>query len=875
MPLSAGTRLGQYEIVSVLGAGGMGEVYRARDTRLGRDVAVKVLPDSFVTDQEFRDRFEREAQAVAALSHPNIVQIFELGAHERHLYAAMELLDGETLRERLQASPLPLRKALDYAQQIAHGLAGAHARGVIHRDLKPENIFLTRDGRLKILDFGLAKIAAPPVGDVTGTVGGGTVPGAVMGTIGYMSPEQVRALPVDHRTDLFSFGAVLYEMATGRRAFSAPSSVETMHAILTSDPFEQAPQPAVPMPAGLQRVVQHCLEKNADERFHSARDLGFALQALSSPGSEAPVPVRRRTRWPMAVAIAGALALAATAAFVGWRLRPDVPAAPVVFNVPRPSAGFIGYPAVSPDGTRIAFLSLHDNWWTGDAIWVRSLDGFAAQKLEGTGGSHSIFWSPDGKSIGFFSGGKLKTIELATGKTAIVCDAASGYGGAWGRDGTILFSPDERGPIYRVNAGGGSPSAVTTLDPSRGDEAHRWPHLLADGRHFLYFPWSSTSTVRNAMVASLDGGAARPLIDTRAGAIVGSGYIFFAADMPPRLMAQAFDEQRLELKGAPFQAIADNNIDYAWGPGDLAASVSNNTLVYTTGKFDRTQLSWYSRSGQPLGTLGEAGTYYDPRISRDGERLVIEKLDSGRGSGDVWVADLPRTTFSRVTSAPGFENVAVFSPDGSHVAYSSDQERTARIYVKPAVGSGQEQLLIEGRGFPLDWSPDRRSLLYMVRGSSSWDVFLYDFEHRRSEPLFASPFNEMEAVFSPDSRWLAYVSDESQHPEVYVRSLANPGVTAAISTRGGQQPQWRRDGRELFYIAPDNTLMAVDIDTSGNRIRAGTPRPLFTATVNQRKTIRNNYAAAPDGQRFLVLEVIERRESPLVTILNWKGLIGK
>ena len=875
MPLSAGARLGQYEIVSALGAGGMGEVYRARDTRLHREVALKILPETFASDPDFRTRFEREARAVAALSHPNIVQIFELGVEGQHLYAAMELLEGETLRERL-----PLRKPGEYALQIAHGLAAAHARGIVHRDLKPENIFITRDGQVKTLDFGLAKLVEhQPEGGVTrlasGTEPPATAAGVVLGTVGYMAPEQVRAQSVDHRTDIFAFGAVLYEMTTGRRAFSEPSAVETMHAILHEDPLDRQTSDAAMQP-GLERIVRHCLEKNPDDRFQSTRDLVFALQAFSSTSAAvSAVGPRTRTKTVLWRAAVAGLALVMASALVTRQFSAlPAPANPVMFSISPPSAGRLAMPAVSPDGTRVAFIAPGEAGSTGEVIWVRRLDAIQSQEIPGTGGVRGLFWSADGGSLGFFSAGKLKTIELATGRTDAISDAPSGFGGSWGADGTILFSPHERSPIHRVHAGGGEPEAVTRLDTTAGEEGHRWPQLLPDGRHFLFMSWRSATTMRPIRVGSLDGTPPRTLFEARSGALFAGDHLVFILEPPARLMAWAFDARRVELQGKPFQVVADTNVAWEWGSGDPLAAVSPaGTLAYTTGKNRRSRLTWFSRTGRELKSVGEAGTYYDPAISRDGSLLAIERHDFDRGSGDLWTADLARGTFSRLTSKPGFESVALWSPDGARLAFASDDEAAPKIYTADTNGSSGIQVLLQGRSFPTGWSPDGRYLLYMAGvGSSNLDVFAYDTELRESRPLLTSVFSEGSATFSPDGTWIAYVSDETQRRQVYVQSFLEGGRKLQVSTGGGHQPQWRGDGKELFYLAPDNTLMAVDVQATGRQVRVGTPQPLFVANVDQAKPIRNSYAPSADGQQFLLVSMIDHHVSPIVTILNWRNL---
>jgi Tol biopolymer transport system component len=890
MALPAGTRLGPYEIVSYIGAGAMGVVYKSRDTRLGRFVAIKVLPPAFARDPDRLSRFEREARAVAAINHPNIVSVHDIGGADvvddekgpmQAAFLVTELLDGDTLRARLDAGPLTARKSADVAMQVARGLAAAHDRGIVHRDLKPENIVLLRDGLVKILDFGLAKQST--AGGEQETIAG-TDAGTILGTVGYMAPEQVRGEAAGPRSDLFALGAVLYELTTGRRLFARPSAAETMTAILHDEPPPLTAAAAEPAAAGLDRIIRHAVEKEPDERFQSARDFAFALQAFndtsgsgtSAVGAPAANAARRRPRERAAWTAAAILAVVAAAA-VAWPRTTAAPTgAPVVFSPTLPwRDASLASPAVSPDGRRIAFIA-HDR---GDEIVIRSVDALQAQPLKGTNGARSggVFWSPDGESLGFFAGGKLQVIALATGQVDEIADAPSAYGGTWGRDGTILFSPDERAPIFRVNAAGGAVTRVTTLDPARHDEAHRWPQFLPDGRHFVFMPWTLGAATRRIQLASLDGGPPTPLFESESAAVVAGSYYVFARDIPSRLNAQPFNPTTFLPDGRPLAVVDDDNIDYWWQTGEPEISGSATTLIYTTGKYRVSRLTWFSRTGQPLGVVGDADVYYDPTLSPDGTSLVVEKRDPDRKGTDLWTVDLARGTFSRLTSTPGFESVGTWSPDGRRVAYAADLGDVPNVWVKNAGGTGAEEIIVKGRAIPTDWSPDGRFLLYMIDGGTTReDVWAYDTAGHTSTAVLASPFNEASARFSPDAKWIAYESDETRSPEVYVRSFPDAATKIQVSTDGGEQPQWRRDGKELFYLAPDTTLMAVDVQVRGATLVVGTPRPLFVTNANPNYVMRNVYSPSVDGQRFLLMSMrVPRDTSPLVGVLNWAAGLRK
>jgi eukaryotic-like serine/threonine-protein kinase len=900
MPLSAGARLGPYEVIAALGAGGMGEVYKARDTRLDRTVAIKVLPAAIAADTELRERFEREARSLSALNHPHICTLYDVGRQDGLQFLVMEYVAGQTLADRLQGGPLGVDGALRIATELAEALERAHRAGIVHRDLKPANVMLAPGG-VKLLDFGLAKrAAATPLAGSAGSASVGvtmaaplTTRGTILGTFHYMAPEQVEGREADARSDIWAFGCVLYEMLTGRRAFDGATPASLIAAIL-----ERPPAPidlaGAPLGPGLQRLLGACLEKNPEDRVQAMRDVRRGIEWLpqraDTPHERAVRPPRGALRWGASVlGLALVVAAAAFALRAVGGLAPEPTRAPAaVFNlttVSSPAAlradifgseSSLPNPAVSPDGTRIAFIGWDPG---GEAIWIRRLDAREATPVAGTGGVRSVFWSPDGHMLGFFAGGKLKTLDVSSGTIQIVCDAPLAFGGTWGADGTILFSPDDRSPIHRVGARGGTPVPVTTLDTARGDQAHRWPQWMPDGRHFVFIPWTDGATRRTVQLASLDGTPSRPLFESQSAAVVSRDHFVYVADMPSRLMAQAYDPATLQLAGPPFALLGDDNVDYNWMSGNASAAVSAHTLVYATGKYRPTELTWLDRSGRAVGTLGEAGAHFDPVVSPDGTRIALERHDRlGAASGDIWTIDLSRGAFSRLTSAAGFETTPIWSPDGTQVAFASDQGHLPAIYVRDASGSGAEEVVVTpvARSFPTDWSPDGRHVLFMLNGGRTGrDIWRYDVERREAAPLLAGAFNEAGATFSPDGRWIAYVSDEDQRSQVYVRSFPEGIVRTQISPAGGGQPQWRRDGREIFYLAPDNTMMAVPVQATAGRFTAAAPQALFTAPVDQRKSIRNQYAVSADGQRFLVLAVTDRDAPQAVVVTNWRTLLRR
>lgn len=888
MTLTAGTRLGPYEIISPVGAGGMGEVFRARDTRLGRDVAVKVLPSSYAENKERLHRFEQEACAAGALNHPNILSIHDIGTHDGSPYLVSELLEGETLRERLNGGVLSSRKALDYARQIAQGLAAAHEKGILHRDLKPENLFIVRDERVKILDFGLAKLTG--AADVQAqtdipTRRVDTDPGVVMGTVGYMSPEQLRGKTVDHRSDIFSFGAILYEMLSGRRAFHGESAVETMSAILKEDPPDLSETNKTIAP-GLERVVHHCLEKNPEARFHSASDLAFALEALSSPSTIsgqtattiAPIldqpKKRERLIWIGATALLGLALLAALPFAIAYFRTPPAPGVHATrFFVFPPEKATVagGGQHISPDGQRMVFRA---NGADGKALlWTRPLDSLTAQPLAGTEDAGNPFWSPDSRFIGFFTAGsKLKKIEFTGGPTQTLADVRGGGGGTWNRDGVILFARTSDG-LYRVSATGGAQTPVTTLDESRKETSHVWPYFLPDGRHFLYLARSVQRENTGVYVGALDSKERKLLLNADSSvAYAPPGFLLFLRERT--LMAQPFDPNKLQLTGEPFpiaEQVGSNSVT-----GRAFFSVSETgVLALLSSNAANTQLAWFDRGGKQLASVGMPAVDTGVRFSPDEKRLAVVRFDPQAGSPDIWLIDLARNSPSRFTFDPASETTPVWSPDGSRIIFASNRDGVPNLYQKLSSGAGNDEALLKSAEPMLshDWSPDGRFILYGVLSpKTNVDLWLLPLFGDQKPALFIqTEFAESQGRFSPDGRWVAYISNESGSFQVYVQSFPSSGGKWQVSTGGGAQPQWRRDGKELFYLAPDRKLMAVEVNGTGPTFVPGVPKPLFDAHVsNVFPGNGHYYTVTGDGQRFLVNTLVgDSAPVPFTIVMNW------
>ena len=891
--LPAGTRLGPYEVLSPAGAGGMGEVYRARDTRLGRDVAIKLLLAGASADPERLARFEQEARAAAALNHPNIVAVHDIGERDGAPYIVSELLEGETLRERLAAGPLPVRKAIEYGVQIARGLSAAHDKGIVHRDLKPENIFLTRDGAVKILDFGLAKLTQPEPNlaglTMMPTTPPDTMPGLVLGTVGYMSPEQVRGVGADHRADIFAFGAILHEMLAGRRAFAGETPMDVMLAIAKGDAPE-LPIIERKIPPALARIVARCLERDPSARFQSMRDLAFSLDAIAAqadtgssgimvdPAIAAAAATPPRSNQSMlawgvaAVAIVAAL----TIGVIHFREQPAQPG-PIrfAFTTPGTNAGFF---SLSPDGRSLAFVA---NSGDKDQVWIRTMDALDARPVPGTDDATYPFWSPDGAYLAFFAQGKLKKVAIAGGPPQTLCDVASARGGTWSRDGVILFSAGPTSAILRVPAEGGAPTPVTKLAGNDPGYGHRFPSFLPDGQHFLYTVNSQRPETAGLYLATLsDGSSTRLLPDSTNGTYAGrdsAGYLFFRRE--DTLMARPFDASKRTFTGEMFPVAEKVGDAGNLGFGAFSAA-SDGTLMYRAGDSGlNRQLVWVDRTGKRVKTVGLPGAFTNGLTLSPDEKKIATGVMSGT-QGDIWLEDVDRNVLTRFTFRQGVGMNPVWSPDGARIAYTigSPSVSAFDIYVKSAAASSQEQLLLRGsiNARPSDWSPDGKFLMYEEQGrNTDIDLFLLPLEGDHTPvPYLVSPFREASGQFAPTRegapRWVAYESNESGHTEVYVQSIPASGAKYQISSGGGSSPRWRADGKELFYGTPDAKLMAVPI-TVGATIELGTPQMLFSGPSY------SDYVPSRDGQRFLVNAPAEGQAAvaPVTVVLNWTATLKK
>ena len=895
MAIATGTKLGPYEVVAAVGAGGMGEVYRARDTRLGRDVAVKVLPSSFSADSDRLHRFEQEACAASALNHPNILIVHDIGTHDGSPYIVSELLEGETLRQQMSGAALAQRRVTDYAGQIAHGLAAAHEKGIVHRDLKPDNVFITKDGRVKILDFGIAKLTRPDSSQSQTDIPTrriDTDPGVVIGTVGYMSPEQVRGRPVDHRSDIFSFGAILYEMLSGRRAFHGESAAETMSAILKEDPPDLSETNHNISPA-LERLVNHCLEKNPEARFHSASDLAFALEALSGSApvssqtmtaiSAVPISARLVKHLPWIVAGIFAVGMLMTIALLISSFKPTPTRTNVIRAAILPPAGANYLPrnqfAISPDGLRLAFVGR-----SGDGkqlLWVRSLGAPTAQPLAGTDDATFPFWSPDGRFVGFFAQTKLKKIDASGGPPQTICDAPNGRGGTWNRDGVIVLAPDNFSPLYRVSASGGATTVVTKLDDSKLQTTHRWPWFLPDGRHFLYRAGTTSAATpkesNGIYLGALDSLEQKLIVRTDTSPVYESGNLLFIRD--GTLMAQPFDDKTFQLTGDALPVAEHVQFDFGVARAEFTVS-ENGVLIFqgTLATTDR-QLLWFDRSGKQIGSIGEPALVSQPRLSPDGQRVATGIFDLQAGSPDIWIYELSRNVPARFTFDPDFDVYSVWSPDGKQIVWASNRKGHADIYQKDSTGAGSDEILFESEEnkSPTSWSPDGRFIAYSstnIKGNTKYDIWILPmFGDRKPFPFLRTQFNEVDAQFSPDGRWIAYVSDESGSNQVYVAPFPGPGGKWQVSRNGGTEPRWQGDGREIFFVSPDNKLMATEVNPKESTLEIGNAQPLFELRLAASPGYR--YDVARDGKRFLVDTQKLGSSVPLELVVNWVADLKK
>ena len=765
MELTAGTRVGPYEIVAPLGAGGMGVVYRARDARLGREVALKFLPRDFATDPERHARFEREAKLLASLNHPNIAALYGLEHLENQHALVLELVEGEGLDERIARGPTPPEEAIPIAVQIAEALDAAHEKGIVHRDLKPANVKVRPDGAVKVLDFGLAKAWEAQGGNsdpgLSPTITSHqTRAGVILGTAAYMSPEQARGKPVDRRADIWAFGCLVYEMLTGERTFGGDTITDVIAAVL------------------------------------------------------------------------------------------------------------------SPDGTRIVFAASDGSG--RKLLWLRPLDSLTAQPLEGTDGASYPFWSPDSRFVGFFVPGKLKKIDILGGPPQTICDASSGRGGTWSREGVIVFASDVYGGLRRVASAGGASVAITELDRSRGQTSQRWPVFLPDGRRYMYWagnPTASSQETKGIYVGTLDEKGQRFLLQADSDALYAPpGYLLYLREQS--LMAHPFDAATLKLTGEAFPVAEDVASPESYRLGRFSAS-EDGTLVYLTGQSDRSQVLWLNASGQQEGPVGEGAIVGGIRLSPNGQTLAEIVQEPQTKNVDVWLVDLARGVKTRFTFDPAADFDPVWSPDGSRIAWASNAKGHFDLYAKSSTGAGEaEELLVsDADKYFTDWSRDGRFIAFTQldpKGNNGADIWILPLSgDRKPYPFLATPFNEGNAVFSPDGRWLAYQSNESGKTEIYITPFPQAGGKWQVSQGGGLTPSWRADGQGLHYSTPDGHIMQASVAARGPAVEVGSPRDFSKVQMASPNPGAWSYAVAPRGDRVLVLQAEKGAAVPLTLVTHW------
>jgi len=931
-----GTALAHYKITGKLGAGGMGEVWRAEDEKLGREVALKVLPPEFAQDEQRLARFQREAQVLASLNHSNIAHLYGLetvertagegftpspdtvplgegkgegegeGARPQDLktsrpqdpktpgpvtFLVMELVEGEDLSESISRGPITSAEAIPIALQIAEALEAAHEQGIVHRDLKPANIKLKADGTIKVLDFGLAKAWEADNTDSSLSLSPtmtqhATAAGLILGTAAYMSPEQARGQSVDRRADIWAFGVVLWEMLTGRKLFEGETVSDVLASVLKEAPSLDELPPETP--SYLRRLVGRCLDKESKTRL---RDIGEARIALvraedeevsvvSGPDAPETGPWRRRLPW----LAAGLATLAVVVLAALWFGRPIPESRVIRFETPPPADGRFhlapdnpGPVAVSPDGSMLAYSGR-----TPDGViqlWVRALDEAEARALPGTENAQYPFWSPDSRRIGFFSNNKLRVIEAVGGPPLALCDATDGKGGAWNRDGVIVFAPSYNSPLHQVAEAGGESAAVTVFDAERKDNSHRHPRFLPDGNHFLYMARSAAGSGEGhaVMVGSLDGVVDRLLFRAPTAVEIASGHLLFVRDQT--LMARPFDTGKLEFTGDPFPVAETVSLLPSGAVVGVYSVSQNGVLAFQAGDGSdgSFRLMWRDREGNELGAVGEPASYDEVHLIPGGELAVVALEEAGAGTGDVWVVDLRRNLFSRFTFESGYEYGLTPSPDGNTLYFSSERGGAYTIVKKEIGGAGEGEVVFESATemYPSSVSPDGENLFFFRGGeTTNYDIWVLPLSgEAEAYPFIDTDFVEYTGMISPDGRWLAYGSDESGSPEIYVTAFPERGRKWQISTSGGQSPRWGAGGSEILYHATDGTLIAVAVESRAGGLLIGEAVTLFNTGV---QPFGNHFwAISEDGERTLVLETMTEMDAPnLSVVVNWLDAVG-
>jgi serine/threonine protein kinase/Tol biopolymer transport system component len=884
-----GTKLAHYEITAHLGSGGMGDVYRARDTKLKRDVAIKILPEEFSCDADRLSRFQHEAEVLASLNHPNIAAIYDLEEANQTRFLVLELVEGETLADRVERGPCPLEEALHIAKSICAALEAAHEKGMAHRDLKPANVKITPEGKVKVLDFGLAKALQSETGKVdlsnSPTLMSASMPGAILGTTAYMSPEQAKGAVLDRRSDIFAFGAVLYEMLAGQRAFPGDTVTEILAAVIRAEPDWS--NLSADVPAGIRRLLSRCLQKDRGQRLRDIADARFQIEeALSNDSISSETAVRHTRNLREWAGWVVAVAFLSSTVFFAIQASTNAPAGePTSFSVfPPEKTAFSGAVnttvnvpefAISPDGRALVFSAEAPG--RRPMLWLRLMERESARELAGTEDAQDPFWSPDGRWIGFFAAGKVKKIPANGGPVQVVTQTAADFrGGTWGPEDTFPFGSGSE--IVLVKSVGGKTTPVMTSDASHSP---RNPYFLPDGNHFLYTVWAGTEEI-GVYVGSLDGKTKKLLIHVATSAVyVPPGYLLFVDG--DTLLAQAFDSERLELRGQPL--VVGEHVGRNSSLMSAVSASRTGTIAYAGAIPQSGRLTWIDRSGNAVGSIGTEGDYTDFRLSPDEKRVAFSLVDPKAGTIEIWLTDLARNSTSRFAFGAVVTASVIWSPDGSRLAFRNPRNGRGEFFLRSAAGGGNDQSILHPEAYegqilsvnliPTDWSADGRNILFSAPAPGSGnDLWLLPLSgDGKPTKLIASPADEIQGSLSPDGHLVAYTSNESGKYEVYVETLPRSDRKWPVSTSGGYEPRWRADGGELYYLSEDRKLMAVSV---GPGPSFGVPKPLFQTRVSAGVTAnRTHYVPGRDGRRFLVNQSVDAAPNPITVVLNWTGTRNK